>query len=1179
MLRKRLLSFMLVLCLILPMVASAFAVETTTNETANQVSQSTVVKPAVKSNSSQTGYDRGYTGGMAGTGEYKAFGLDVSSWQGANLDFNMIKNAGYDYVILRAGTTYGKDGQFENYYVKAKAAGLDVGAYYFSYALDVATVKADAEKMISYLEGKKFEYPIYFDYEDPSQLELSSSLSQQICLTFMDMLADEGYLVGLYTGKYFSTQIPISTICAKYEIWIAHYLVTGDGVYDGTDDYTYYGPSYSTKYGMYQFTDSVWINGNGHYDGDVSFKDYPAIVKQYGFNGYEAQGSSYFDQCVSYPAHCQINVTRDQAPVNALPCSVGTTSDNETLESAPAGSVYTATGLYRNSYGNYWYEVITKSGETGYIYAGEATYMGELTSDIALTDYNTPNGHVSGDKFYVEGIISSQYNQLNSAAVWVYSGFGTSGSQITGGTDTISDNQYDLENSDIDFACAFNEIPTGNYTYAISVNYTNYYAEGATTLKENTKTLYLCDTYFVVIPSSVSQSSCAHSYTTTNLGSGGCAATFIEVKACSICGHIVRSQTSGAHSYGNWTTISATCTTAGYKVRTCSVCGHQEKETYTALGHNYSLKVIDATCQSMARYEYSCATCGDSYSYSGEELQNVWLEELPVGMDPAMFTTKTQYRYTNRETTTSYSTALSGYTLKSSTWEKSGTGKVTYVKNWHSGFADNCNVYYQYDNINQKVTASETATSKTEVNSDGLVGYLWFHWCCSGYSTSSVYKTDTYWYFHAFYSTISPSQASDYDVGDGSYKLATSTLCSDCLWYWPVEVYEQNYTTYNKLFTYEKWSDWSEWSDDAIAESANRKVETRTLYRYNNATLGDHSWSDGVVTTVAGCTTNGVKTYVCNLCNETKTESIAPTGHSWKDANCYTAGLCVTCGYSSGTALGHDYVTTVLVAPGCATEGTQSHICSRCDAGYVDGIPATGHHFVDTVTLPTCTTQGYTTRSCEDCSVSYQIDYVRATGHNYVSEISTPAGCTTNGITTYTCTGCGDSYIRQISFSGHRYVGVVTAPTCTEEGYTTYTCMACCKSYVDCITEPLGHSYAGVTCEGCGSVRDGDYYLIGYINGALVGCGNDYANAGSYQFRNGSVCLTTTSACYVYVKTGDNQNWYMADGVGASGEAITLYNTNQGVGADKLYIPAGATVTFTLTVNANDTLVLSYVIE
>ena len=622
--KKRLLSILLVLSLILPLIANALAVGETTG---SQVSDSSAVKQAVRSTSGQTGYDRGYTGGMAGTGQYVAFGLDVSAWQGENLDFNMIKNAGYDYVILRAGTTYGKDTQFENFYVKAKAAGLDVGAYYFSYALDVATVTKDAENMISYLAGKKFEYPIYFDYEDPSQLELSSSLSQQICLTFMDMLAAEGYLVGLYTGKYFSTQIPISTICAKYEIWIAHYLQTGDGVYDGTDDYTYYGPSYSTQYGMFQFTDSVWINGNGHYDGDVAYKDYPAIVKEYGFNGYEAQGGGYLSQCSYYPAHCQINVTREQAPVNSLPCSTDT-AGSVTLEYAPSGSTYTATGLYQNGYGNYWYQVITKGGETGYIYGGEAYYVKELTSDITLTDYSTPNSHVSGSKFYVEGIISSQYNRLNSAAVWVHSGYGTSGSKIIGGSDTVSGNYYDLENSTIDFACTFNEVSTGNYTYAVSVNYTNYYAEGAKTLKENTNTLYLYNEYFVVIPTAANQTSCSHSYTTTNLGSGGCNTPVTVVKACSKCGYIMESQSTGGHSYGDWVVSPATCTADGYQVRTCSACGSQEMETIPAHGeHSWNEGTVAAAagCITNGSKIFACTECGTTKTESIPAKGHTWM--------------------------------------------------------------------------------------------------------------------------------------------------------------------------------------------------------------------------------------------------------------------------------------------------------------------------------------------------------------------------------------------------------------------------------------------------------------------------------------------------------------------------------------------------------------------------
>jgi GH25 family lysozyme M1 (1,4-beta-N-acetylmuramidase) len=61
------------------------------------------------------------------------------------------------------------------------------------------------QDFLSYIEGKTFEYPICFDYEDSTQQALSASTSQSICLTAMDMLAAEGYLVGMYTGKYFST--------------------------------------------------------------------------------------------------------------------------------------------------------------------------------------------------------------------------------------------------------------------------------------------------------------------------------------------------------------------------------------------------------------------------------------------------------------------------------------------------------------------------------------------------------------------------------------------------------------------------------------------------------------------------------------------------------------------------------------------------------------------------------------------------------------------------------------------------------------------------------------------------------------------------------------------------------------------------------------------------------------
>ena len=434
--------------------------------------------------SGSNGYERGYEGGMAGSGEYKAFGLDVSSWQGSSLNFTRIKNAGYDYVILRAGTTNGKDTCFETYYTNAKAAGLDVGAYYYSYATSVSSVKTDMEDFLSYIAGKKFEYPIYFDYEDASQQALSASLSQQICLTAMDMLAAEGYLVGMYTGKYFSTQLPMDTICAKYEVWIAHYLSSGVSGYDGTGDYWKYGPTYASQYGMYQFTDSVWISGYGPYDGDVCYKDYPAIVKKYGFNGYEAEISddSYLGQCTYYPSHAKLKVTEDTV-IDSEPRSA-----SDDLESISAGTEITATGLYANTSTNMWYQVKTSDGKTGYLYSQRTEYLGVDTSDIMVTGYSLPTDHAVGDVFVVNGTISSSYNKLNRVAVYIYEGKTTATDPVTGADAAVSNNSYTLANSDIDTATSFDDLTTGIYTYAISANYTSYYASAkreATAVSEN----------------------------------------------------------------------------------------------------------------------------------------------------------------------------------------------------------------------------------------------------------------------------------------------------------------------------------------------------------------------------------------------------------------------------------------------------------------------------------------------------------------------------------------------------------------------------------------------------------------------------------------------------------------------------------------------------------------------
>ena len=127
-------------------------------------------------------------------------GIDVSKWQG-NIDFNRVAKKGIEFVIIRAG--YGKvlsqkDPYFERNYKNARAAGLKVGAYWYSYATTVADAKLEAETCLKVIEGKQFEFPIYFDLEEKKQFALGKSACSNLVKTFCDMLENAGYFAGLY---------------------------------------------------------------------------------------------------------------------------------------------------------------------------------------------------------------------------------------------------------------------------------------------------------------------------------------------------------------------------------------------------------------------------------------------------------------------------------------------------------------------------------------------------------------------------------------------------------------------------------------------------------------------------------------------------------------------------------------------------------------------------------------------------------------------------------------------------------------------------------------------------------------------------------------------------------------------------------------------------------------------
>ena len=131
----------------------------------------------------------------------KAKGIDVSHWQG-RIDFDKVKSQGYSFVMINAG--YGKyisqkDENFEKNYAAARKAGLNIGTYWYSYALTEADALAEAKTFLEAVKGKKFEYPLAFDIEDVSQSELPNAAINKIIEAFCDYLENNGYYAAVWT--------------------------------------------------------------------------------------------------------------------------------------------------------------------------------------------------------------------------------------------------------------------------------------------------------------------------------------------------------------------------------------------------------------------------------------------------------------------------------------------------------------------------------------------------------------------------------------------------------------------------------------------------------------------------------------------------------------------------------------------------------------------------------------------------------------------------------------------------------------------------------------------------------------------------------------------------------------------------------------------------------------------
>lgn len=329
---------------------------------------------------------------------------------------------------------------------------------------------------------------------------------------------------------------------------------------------------------------------------------------------------------------------------------------------------------------------------------------------------------------------------------------------------------------------------------------------------------------------------------------------------------------------------------------------------------------------------------------------------------------------------------------------------------------------------------------------------------------------------------------------DDSFSFTASFSSNSSVTYLP---FAQNMT--KEGCTFAGWYTEPEYKKRIESLTIRTAIDGMTLYAKWNDTH-EHVWGEGAITTKPTCTTPGVKTYTCSVCQKTKTEEIPATGHQHtevrnvKEATCKEEGYtgdtyCTDCGekLSSGEPTAkkaHDWdegkVTTeatckntgvktytcnncsetktevipmtdhiwdngkVTTKPSCITPGVKTYTCSACQKEKTEKIPATGHLHTEIRNKKeaTCKEDGYTGDVyCKDCGekLSNGKTIAKTTEHTWdAGKVTKAATCTEKGLKLYTCTVCDKVRTEEIPATGHQHTEVrnVKEATCTKAGYT-----------------------------------------------------------------------------------------------------------------------------------------------
>ena len=184
------------------------------------------------------------------------FGVDISSKQGI-VDFEKLKKAGVDFVMIKVGGRgYSSgnivlDSSYKDYMNGAKNAGLGIGVYFYSQAVDKDEVCEEAETLLELIKDYPVKYPVVFDMEsvegDMARTDaLDVSTRTELARIFLKTIKAEGYTPMLYGDQeWLVTQLDLEKL-QDYDVWLSQEADT---------------PDYPYEYTMWQYNKSGTVSG------------------------------------------------------------------------------------------------------------------------------------------------------------------------------------------------------------------------------------------------------------------------------------------------------------------------------------------------------------------------------------------------------------------------------------------------------------------------------------------------------------------------------------------------------------------------------------------------------------------------------------------------------------------------------------------------------------------------------------------------------------------------------------------------------------------------------------------------------------------------------------------------------------------------------------------------------